>query len=159
MNGIKTLDEIIVIRKQLQDQNKKVVFTNGCFDIIHAGHIDYLSKAKTLGDVMIVGLNSDDSVQRIKGKKRPILKESERAFILSNIEHVDYVVIFDQDTPEQLIAKLIPDILVKGADWNIEDIVGKDIVLANGGEVKTITFVNEQSTTKIIDIILERYKD
>ncbi len=159
MNGIKTLDEIIVIRKQLQDQNKKVVFTNGCFDIIHAGHIDYLSKAKTLGDVMIVGLNSDDSVQIIKGKKRPILKESERAFILTNIEHVDYVVIFDQDTPEQLIAKLIPDILVKGADWNIEDIVGKDIVLANGGKVKTITFVNEQSTSKIIDIILERYKD
>lgn len=159
MSGIKTLDEIIVIRKQLQDQNKKVVFTNGCFDIIHAGHIDYLSKAKALGDVMIVGLNSDDSVQRIKGKKRPILKESERAFILTNIEYVDYVVIFDQDTPEQLIAKLIPDILVKGADWDIEDIVGKDIVLANGGEVKTITFVNEQSTTKIIDIILERYKD
>jgi len=159
MSSIKTLDEIIVVRKQLQDQNKKVVFTNGCFDIIHAGHIDYLSKAKALGDVMIVGLNSDDSVQRIKGKKRPILKESERAFILTNIEYVDYVVIFDQDTPEQLIAKLIPDILVKGADWDIEDIVGKDIVLANGGEVKTITFVNEQSTTKIIDIILERYKD
>lgn len=159
MNGIKTLDEIKVIRKQLQYQNKKVVFTNGCFDLIHAGHIDYLSKAKTLGDVMIVGLNSDDSVQRIKGKKRPILKESERAFILSNIEHVDYVVIFDQDTPEQLIAKLIPDILVKGADWDIEDIAGKEIVVANGGEVKTITFVNEQSTSKIIDIILERYKD
>jgi len=159
MNGNKTLDEIIVIRKQLQDQNKKVVFTNGCFDIIHAGHIDYLSKAKALGDVMIVGLNSDDSVQRIKGKQRPILKESERAFILTNIEHVDYVVIFSQDTPEQLIAKLIPDILVKGADWDIEDIVGKDIVLANGGEVKTITFVNEQSTSKIIDTILERYKD
>lgn len=159
MSGIKTLDEIIVIRVQFQDQNKKVVFTNGCFDIIHAGHIDYLSKAKALGDVMIVGLNSDDSAQRIKGKKRPILKESERAFILTNIEHVDYVVIFDQDTPEQLIAKLIPDILVKGADWDIKDIVGKDIVLANGGEVKTITFVNEQSTTKIIDIILERYKD
>lgn len=159
MSGIKTLDEIIVIRKQLQDQNKRVVFTNGCFDIIHAGHIDYLSKAKASGDVMIVGLNSDDSVQRIKGKKRPILKESERAFILTNIKHVDYVVIFNQDTPEQLIAKLIPDILVKGADWDIEDIVGKDIVLANGGEVKTITFVNEQSTSKIINIILERYKD
>jgi len=159
MSGIKTLDEIIVIRTQFQDQNKKVVFTNGCFDIIHAGHIDYLSKAKALGDVMIVGLNSDDSVQRIKGKKRPILKESERAFILTNIEYVDYVVIFDQDTPEQLIAKLIPDILVKGADWDIEDIIGKDIVLANGGEVKTITFVNEQSTSKIIDTILERYKD
>ncbi len=159
MSGIKTLDEIIVIRKQLQDQNKRVVFTNGCFDIIHAGHIDYLSKAKASGDVMIVGLNSDDSVQRIKGKKRPILKESERAFILTNIKHVDYVVIFNQDTPEQLIEKLIPDILVKGADWDIEDIVGKDIVLSNGGEVKTITFVNEQSTSKIINIILERYKD
>ena len=159
MSGIKTLDEIIVIRKQLQDQNKRVVFTNGCFDIIHAGHIDYLSKAKALGDVMIVGLNSDDSVQRIKGKERPILKESERAFILTNIEHVEYVVIFNEDTPEHLIAKLIPDILVKGADWDIEDIVGKDIVLANGGEVKTITFVNEQSTSKIINIILERYKD
>jgi D-glycero-beta-D-manno-heptose 1-phosphate adenylyltransferase len=159
MSGIKTLDEIKAIRKQLQDQNKKVVFTNGCFDLIHAGHIDYLSKAKALGDVMIVGLNSDDSVQRIKGRQRPILKESERAFILTNIEHVDYVVIFNEDTPEQLIAKLIPDILVKGADWDIENIVGKDVVLANGGEVKTITFVNEQSTSKIIDVILERYKD
>ncbi len=159
MNSIKTLEEMKEIRQQFKDQNKRVVFTNGCFDIIHAGHIDYLSKAKALGDVMIVGLNSNASVMRIKGSKRPILKAAERSFILSNLKPVDYVVLFDEDTPKLLIEELLPDILVKGADWEIGNIVGKDVVIANGGEVKTIEFVNDQSTSKIIKIIVERFKD
>ncbi len=159
MNSIKTLEEMKEIRQQLKDQNKKVVFTNGCFDLIHAGHVDYLSKAKAFGDVMIVGLNSDASVMRIKGSKRPILKETERSFIISNLKPVDYVVLFDEDTPKLLIEELLPDVLVKGADWEIENIVGKDVVLANGGEVKTIEFVNDQSTSKIIKIIVDRFKD
>ncbi len=159
MKSIKTLEEMKEIRQQLKDQNKKVVFTNGCFDLIHAGHVDYLSKAKAFGDVMVVGLNSDASVMRIKGSKRPILKETERSFIISNLKPVDYVVLFDEDTPKLLIEELLPDVLVKGADWEIENIVGKDVVLANGGEVKTIEFVNDQSTSKIIKIIVDRFKD
>ena len=158
MSSIKTLKEMKEIRQQLKDQNKKVVFTNGCFDLIHAGHVDYLSKAKALGDVMIVGLNSDASVLRIKGSKRPILNETERSFIISNLKPVGYVVLFDEDTPKLLIEELLPDILVKGADWEIENIVGKDVVVANGGEVKTIDFVNDQSTSKIIQIIVDRFK-
>ncbi|MCH7963450.1 MAG: D-glycero-beta-D-manno-heptose 1-phosphate adenylyltransferase [Bacteroidetes bacterium] len=159
MNSIKTLGVMKEIRQQLKDKNKKVVFTNGCFDLIHAGHIDYLSKAKAFGDVLIIGLNSDASVKRIKGSERPILKETERGFIISNLKPVDYVVLFDEDTPKLLIEELLPDILVKGADWEIENIVGKDVVLAKGGEVKTIEFVNDQSTSKIIKIIVDRFKD
>jgi D-beta-D-heptose 7-phosphate kinase/D-beta-D-heptose 1-phosphate adenosyltransferase len=159
MTGLKTLDELKVIRRQLKDQQKKVVFTNGCFDLIHAGHIDYLSKAKLLGDVLIVGLNSDNSIRSIKGEKRPILNESERILILSNLKPVDYVILFEDDTPQQLIEELVPDILVKGADWAPEDIVGKDIVLESGGEVKSIEFVNDQSTSKIIKMIVDRYKN
>ncbi len=157
MNCLKSLEEIKLIRSALKADNKKVVFTNGCFDIIHAGHIDYLNKAKALGDVLIVGLNSDDSVKRIKGEKRPIINEDERAEIISNIKPVDYVVLFDEDTPAELIKELVPDILIKGADWKIDEIVGGETVLANGGEVKTIEFVNDQSTSKIIDLITSRY--
>ncbi len=159
MNSIKTVEEMRKIRQQLKDQNKKVVFTNGCFDLIHEGHVDYLSKAKVFGDVLVVGLNSDASVMKIKGSKRPILKETERSFIISNLKPVDYVVLFDEDTPKLLIEELLPDVLVKGADWAIENIVGKDVVLANGGEVKTIEFVNDQSTSRIIKIIVDRFKD
>ncbi len=159
MKSIKTLKEMKEIIQQLKDQNKKVVFTNGCFDLIHAGHVDYLSKAKAFGDDLVVGLNSDSSVMRIKGSKRPILKETERSFIISNFKPVDYVVLFDEDTPKMLIEELLPDILVKGADWEIENIVGKDVVIANGGEVKTIEFVNDQSTSKIIKIIVDRFKE
>ena len=152
-----SISELKAIRSKLKAEGKKVVFTNGVFDIIHSGHVDYLSKAKKLGDILIVGLNSDDSVKRIKGDKRPILKQEERAFILSNLKPVDYVVLFDEDTPEKLISEIIPDILVKGADWAIEKIVGKDIVEKNGGSVMNIEFVNDQSTSKIIDLIVKRY--
>jgi len=153
-----SLSELKSICKQLREEGKRIVFTNGCFDLIHAGHIDYLSKAKAMGDVLIVGLNSDDSVRRIKGEKRPILSENERMFILSNLKPVDYVVLFAEDTPLKLIEELLPDILVKGADWARDDIVGADVVVANGGEVKTIKFLNDQSTSKIIEKIVAGYK-
>jgi len=157
MNCLKSLEEIKLIRSALKADNKKVVFTNGCFDLIHAGHIDYLNKAKALGDILIVGLNTDNSVKRIKGDKRPIINEDERAEIISNLKPVDYVIFFDKETPSELINELVPDILIKGADWKIDEIVGGETVLANGGEVKTIKFVNDQSTSKIIDLITSRY--
>ncbi len=157
MSSSASLPEIKKIRLKLKAEGKNVVFTNGVFDLIHSGHVDYLSKAKKLGDVLIVGLNSDDSVKRIKGDKRPILNQVERSFILSNIKPVDYVVVFEEDTPANLISEIIPDILVKGADWAVEEIVGKDVVEKNGGKVMNIEFVNDQSTSRIIDLIVSRY--
>ena len=157
MKSFYSLEEIQAIRKDLKAQGKKVVFTNGCFDILHAGHVDYLQKAKECGDILILGLNSDSSVREIKGEKRPIVPEEERAYILSNLKSVDYVTLFDEPTPFELISAIIPDILVKGADWSIDKIVGRDVVESNGGEVKTIQFVNQVSTTNIIKTILERY--
>jgi len=157
MNRIKTREEIKAIRKKLKTKGKRVVFTNGVFDIIHSGHVDYLNKAKASGDILIVGVNSDASVKRIKGKKRPILNEKERAFIVSNLKAVDYVTLFEEDTPGELINELIPDVLIKGADWALDKIVGRDAVEVNGGEVKTIEFVNVQSTSNIIKSILDKY--
>lgn len=145
--------------EKFKEEKKKVVFTNGVFDIIHSGHIDYLIKAKELGDILIVGLNSDSSVKRIKGEKRPIINQTDRAFVLSNLKPVDYVVIFEEDTPLEIIKAIVPDVLVKGADWSLDKIVGSDIVLSNGGEVKNISFVNDQSTSRIVDLILSRYSN
>jgi D-beta-D-heptose 7-phosphate kinase/D-beta-D-heptose 1-phosphate adenosyltransferase len=159
INSITSLEEIIKIRAKLKQKGKKVVFTNGCFDIIHAGHVDYLVKAKECGDILIVGLNSDSSVKAIKGEKRPVVNQIERAFILSQLKAVDYVVLFNDDTPLELIEKIIPDILVKGADWSIDNIVGKDVVINNGGEVKTIKFVTSQSTTNIIKKVISIYNE
>jgi len=159
MSSAISLSEIKTIRAKLKAEGKKIVFTNGVFDLIHVGHVDYLFKAKSLGDVLIVGLNSDESVKRIKGAKRPILKQEERAFILTNLKPVDYVVLFDEDTPAKLISEIIPDILVKGADWAVEKIVGKEVVEKNGGKVMNIEFVNDQSTSKIIDLIVKRFSN
>jgi D-beta-D-heptose 7-phosphate kinase/D-beta-D-heptose 1-phosphate adenosyltransferase len=158
MSNIKSRKEIKEIRDKLKKESKKVVFTNGCFDLIHAGHVDYLVKAKEMGDVLILALNTDASIKRIKGGKRPILLQDERAFITSNLKPVDFVTFFDEDTPAEIINELIPDILVKGADWSIDKIVGREVVEANGGEVKTIKFVNDQSTSKIIQSIISKYK-
>ncbi len=157
MSSSISLTELKTIRIKLKAEGKKVVFTNGVFDLIHSGHIDYLSKAKKLGDILIVGLNSDDSVKRIKGDKRPILKQEERALILSNLKPVDYVIFFVEDTPQKLISEIIPDILVKGADWSVEKIIGKEVVEKNGGKVMNIEFVNDQSTSKIIEMIVKRF--
>jgi len=157
-NVLLTREELKSIVKSLKDNGKTIVFTNGCFDILHAGHVDYLAKAKEKGDVLIVGLNSDASTSRIKGKLRPIICEEERAFILSNLRSVDYITLFDEDTPLELIATIIPDILVKGSDWAIENIVGSAVVIKNGGRVEPIDFVVTQSTSKIVEKIKESYK-
>lgn len=157
MKEIKTWEEIIEIRKQLRDDGKKVVFTNGVFDILHSGHVDYLTKSKALGDILIVGMNSDKSVKNIKGNKRPIINQENRAIILASLKPVDFVVMFDEDTPAKLVDAIIPDVLVKGADWALDKIEGRETVIKNGGEVKNIKFINEQSTSKIIRKILNLY--
>lgn len=143
--------------KELKAQNKKIVFTNGVFDIIHRGHVEYLVEAKNCGDVLIVGMNSDSSVKLIKGDKRPIVPEDNRAFVLANLKPVDYVVIFSEDTPYNTINKIVPHYLVKGADWDEDKIVGSDIVKKSGGEIKRIKFVENNSSTNIIERITELY--
>jgi rfaE bifunctional protein nucleotidyltransferase chain/domain len=146
-------NEIEKICNSLRGQNKKIVFTNGCFDILHRGHIEYLTKAKEFGDVLIVGLNSDTSVKRLKGKDRPINPESDRARILDALKPVDYIVIFEEDTPLRLIQMVKPDVLVKGGDYKVEEIVGSEYVMSYGGKVEIIPFVEGKSTTKIIQKI------
>lgn len=141
-----------------KNQNKKIVFTNGCFDILHAGHVAYLNEAKEQGDILFVGLNSDSSVKRLKGNKRPIIPESERKYILENLKSVDFVEIFEEDTPYELIKIVNPSVLVKGGDWEVEQIVGHDIVLARGGEVKSLLFKEGLSTTNIIEEIIKKEK-
>ncbi len=131
--------------------HKKIVFTNGCFDLLHIGHVRYLQQAKSLGDCLVVGLNSDDSVKRLKGPTRPIQNENDRAEILAALSCVNFTILFTEDTPLNLIKKVKPQILVKGGDWKIEQIVGSDFVLAQGGEVKSLQFVEGKSTTKIIE--------
>ena len=133
----------------------RVVFTNGCFDIIHSGHVAYLNQAKLLGDVLFVGLNSDQSVQRLKGKSRPIVEEQDRKEVLENLRCVDFVEIFNQDTPYELIKSVRPNILVKGGDWDAKDIVGSDIVQSYGGQVLSLQFRKDRSTTNIIQKIQE----
>jgi len=132
---------------------KRVVFTNGCFDLLHLGHVDYLEKARNLGDVLVVGLNTDDSVSRFKGPQRPIQDEVSRSRVMAALESVDMVVFFDEDTPLDLISALVPQILVKGSDYLAENIVGADVVKNAGGEVKTIDFVPGYSTTRIVERI------
>jgi D-glycero-beta-D-manno-heptose 1-phosphate adenylyltransferase len=136
----------------LRRGGKRIVFTNGVFDLLHTGHVRYLRAAKKLGDVLVVGLNSDRSVRRLgKGPERPVVKQRDRAEVLAALEMVDYVVIFDQDTPLQLITALQPDVLVKGGDWTVDRIVGADLVLARGGKVKSLPFAKGYSTTRLIE--------
>ncbi len=145
------LNDFLNIRKKLKDEDKKLVFTNGCFDIIHKGHITYLKQAKELGDFLVIGLNSDKSVKKLKGESRPVNKEEDREYVLENLKPVDAVVIFEEDTPYNLIDSIKPDILVKGGDWSADKIVGSDIVIANGGKVLSLGYVDNYSTTSIID--------
>jgi D-beta-D-heptose 7-phosphate kinase/D-beta-D-heptose 1-phosphate adenosyltransferase len=146
-------DDIAAICKQLRNEGKKIVFTNGCFDIIHAGHTVYLKEAKRLGDVLVIGLNSDDSVRRLKGEERPLNTEIDRAEVLLSLKPVDYVVVFTDDTPFELIKRVQPDVLVKGGDYKKENIVGADIVEAGGGEVAVIPFVEGKSTSSLVEKI------
>ncbi|MFA6321292.1 MAG: D-glycero-beta-D-manno-heptose 1-phosphate adenylyltransferase [Candidatus Omnitrophota bacterium] len=138
---------------RLKKQGKRVVFTNGCFDILHVGHVEYLSRARKMGDALVIGMNSDSSVRRLKGKDRPINKQKDRAKVLSALSFVDYVVLFNEDTPEKLIRKLVPDILVKGADWKKKVVAGVDFVKSRGGKVAFIPFVSGYSTTSLLEKI------
>jgi D-beta-D-heptose 7-phosphate kinase/D-beta-D-heptose 1-phosphate adenosyltransferase len=131
--------------------NKKIVFTNGCFDLLHIGHVTYLEEAKKLGDVLIVGINTDASVRILKGPTRPIQNENDRSEILAALKAVDHTILFSEDTPLNLIKKIKPDVLVKGGDWKIEQIVGSDFVMSYGGQVKSLKFLNGKTTTAIIE--------
>lgn len=133
--------------------HSKMVFTNGCFDILHVGHVRYLKEARSLGDLLVVGLNSDSSVKKLKGPTRPVQSESDRAEVLSSLGCVDFVILFDQDTPLALIQHLQPDVLVKGGDWPVEKIVGHQDVLSRGGLVKSLKFYPGHSTTSILEKI------
>jgi rfaE bifunctional protein nucleotidyltransferase chain/domain len=154
----KVLDRTSLIRARarLREEGRRVAFTNGCFDLLHPGHVRYLEQARRLADALIVGLNSDRSVRSLKGEGRPVLNERERAEVMAALESVDYVTVFEEETPRELIADLLPDVLVKGGDWPVERIVGREEVEAAGGKVLSLSFVDGLSTTDIINRILER---
>ena len=155
---IKDQKDLQKIVKDLKSNGKRIVFTNGCFDILHLGHVRYLEKAKSLGDVLVVGVNSDSSVRKLKGSKRPILPEKERTEILSGLGCVDYITIFNEADPLKLINSLKPNLLVKGGDWTREQIVGREVVERSGGELVIIPFVKGASTSNVIDTILKRFQ-
>ncbi|MBU1207220.1 MAG: D-glycero-beta-D-manno-heptose 1-phosphate adenylyltransferase [Proteobacteria bacterium] len=154
---IKNLSQMKTIVNRLKARRKKIVFTNGCFDLLHVGHIRYLQKAKSLGDILIIGLNTDRSVKTIKGKNRPIVPEKERAEVLSALEFVDYVILFDDLDPLHLIEALKPDVLVKGADWSKDRIIGREIVENLGGRVVRVPMVAGASSTGLIEKIKKVY--
>ncbi len=153
LDKISDLPKLKKLVTEWKNEDKKIVFTNGVFDLLHIGHITYMAKAAELGDKLIIGLNSDSSVKRLKGNDRPVNNQNSRAALLAALFFVDAIVVFEEDTPINLITTLLPDILVKGADYAIENIVGAKEVLANGGEVKTIHFVEGYSSTSIIEKI------
>jgi rfaE bifunctional protein nucleotidyltransferase chain/domain len=157
MNKILSKDHLKRAIEQYKKEGKKIVFTNGCFDILHAGHVRYLSDAKKLGDILVLAINSDSSVRSIKGKPRPFIPQTERAYVIASLESVDYVTIFDEDTPLLLIEYLQPHILVKGGDWTEETVVGRDSVTKWGGRVVIMPEVKGISTTNIIEKIKKAF--
>ncbi|MBN2669602.1 MAG: D-glycero-beta-D-manno-heptose 1-phosphate adenylyltransferase [Bacteroidales bacterium] len=146
-------DQLKKILSQIRAEEQSVVFSNGCFDLVHLGHIEYLSKAADLADVFILGLNTDESVQRLKGTKRPLQDQKSRAMLMASLSFIDYVVLFNEDTPYELIQTVQPDVLVKGDDYKIEEVVGFDIVQKKGGKVITIELTKGYSTTNIVEKI------
>ncbi len=156
-NKIKTIDELKDIISNLKIQGKKIVFTNGCFDLLHLGHVKYLHEAKNYGDILVVAINSDASVKAIKGNTRPLLPAEDRAQILSALMCVDYVVIFDELDPVRVISELVPNVLIKGGDYQLNEIKGREIVVSAGGQVLTIPEIKGKSTTKLIQTIVEKY--
>ncbi|MDF1593811.1 MAG: D-glycero-beta-D-manno-heptose 1-phosphate adenylyltransferase [Desulfobacterales bacterium] len=151
------LNDFLKKLKYLRQAGKRIVFTNGCFDILHIGHVRYLQSAKAEGDILVIGLNSDRSVHIIKGEKRPVIGEQQRAEVLASVGFVDYVILFDEPDPHTLIAAVAPDVLVKGADWAEEQIVGADVVKAGGGRVVRVPVVPDVSTSQIIEDIIRKY--
>jgi D-beta-D-heptose 7-phosphate kinase/D-beta-D-heptose 1-phosphate adenosyltransferase len=157
MAKILSLNELCAERERLRQAGRRVIFTNGCFDLIHPGHVSYLQQARALGDALVVALNSDRSVRELKGEKRPILDQNERAEVVAALGCVDYVTVFDDPTPREVIAALLPDVLVKGGDWEVDQIVGREEVEAAGGLVLSLPFVEGCSTSDMIERIVERY--
>lgn len=155
---ILTLEDLVTRLGKVRKSGQKIVFTNGCFDIMHVGHVRYLADARSEGDLLVVGLNSDASVRIIKGDKRPIVRQNHRAEVLASLGCVDFIVIFDEPDPLKLIQTLKPDVLVKGEDWTEDAIVGAESVKSQGGKIVRISFVEESSTTAIIEKILQRYR-
>ena len=158
MSKITDRDSLVEERRRLRSEGKRLVFTNGCFDLLHPGHVRYLAQARALGDALVVALNSDASVRALKGEGRPVLDENERAEVMAALEAVDYVIVFDEETPRELIAELLPDVLVKGGDWSVDEIVGREEVEQAGGEVLSLPYVEGSSTTDIIERILKHSK-
>ena len=150
---IQSVQALHRILKGRRASGRRVVFTNGCFDLLHVGHVRYLEKARAAGDLLVVALNSDRSVNRLKGRGRPVIPQQERAEILAALECVDYVVIFDEDTPREMIRRLLPDVLAKGADWPADQIVGRRIVESHGGRILSIDFEEGNSSSEILDRI------
>ena len=159
--GLKTkLKALEIIKNELQplqQQGKKIVFTNGCFDILHAGHVDIFQQARNLGDALVVAVNSDISIKKIKGEKRPVVPQAQRMQVLAALEAIDYVVVFEEENPLKIIKELQPDILVKGGDWPVETIVGREIVEKKGGKVLSIPLMEGISTTNIIEEVKKRF--
>lgn len=155
---IQTTQELRPVLDILRSAGSTIVFTNGCFDLIHTGHTRYLAKAKSLGDILVVGVNSDSSVRKIKGEKRPINNEDDRMETLASLASVDFVVLFNEPDPHRVISELQPDILVKGGDWPIDKIIGRDVVEARGGTVISTGYIEGASTTGIIENILKKYR-
>ena len=156
----KILERDALIRRiqELKQAGRKIVFTNGCFDILHPGHVSYLREARSLGDALVVGVNSDRSVRELKGPQRPILNELERCLLLSELESVSYITVFDETTPLALIRSVLPHVLVKGGDWGVTDIVGREDVEASGGIVTSLPYQNGHSSSGIIERILSRFR-
>ncbi len=155
---IKNRSEIIKLAESIRKRGKRVVFTNGCFDILHRGHVKLLEKAKSLGDVLVVALNSDASVRKLKGPKRPLNNQRDRAAIVAALSPVDFVTFFNEPTPENLIKQITPDVLVKGGDWQKKYIVGSGYVESQGGKVYSIKFVKGYSTSQFINRIIKRFE-
>ena len=159
MAVILSLDELRQVRAELRLAGKRVVFTNGCFDLLHPGHVRYLQQARAIGDALIVALNSDRAVRELKGASRPILNEDERAEVMAALGCVDYVIVFDDVSPRATIAALLPDVLVKGGDWSVDQIIGREEVEAAGGQVMNLPFVEGVSTTDVISRILGHHHE
>jgi rfaE bifunctional protein nucleotidyltransferase chain/domain len=157
-NKIQTTQTLKPLLDILRAAGSKIVFTNGCFDLIHTGHTRYLARAKSLGDILVVGVNSDSSVRQIKGDKRPINDENDRLETLASLESVDFVVLFSEPDPHRVISELLPDVLVKGGDWSVDKIIGRDVVESRGGKVVSTGYIEGASTTGIIEKILKKYK-
>ena len=158
LDKIVALEDLVTRLGEVRKSGRKIVFTNGCFDILHVGHVRYLAEARSRGDMLIVGLNSDGSVRTIKGDKRPIVGQDHRAEVLASVGCVDYVVLFEEPDPLRLIQTLKPDVLVKGEDWAADAIIGADDVKSRGGKIVRVSFIEETSTTGIIQTILQRYQ-